>query len=374
MKIIADENIPYLQESFGQVAEVEIRHGRHIVHTDLINADALIVRSVTPVRRKLLEDTAVRFVGSCTIGIDHVDTQFLEQSNIAFSNAPGSNADSAAEYTLCALLVMAERVKLDLSTLTVGIVGCGNVGSRVRHLLQSLGCQTRVCDPLLEEQGYSGFVDLDEVLQADVVTFHVPLTSNCKYPTLQMIDADLLSRMPAKTILINTARGDLIVTQDLIDDIANHGRKVVLDVWPNEPSINATLLSMVQIATPHIAGYSFDGKLKGTEMVYQAFCTAMGLEYKLAPMPLEEPPDITISEVANLDEAVIHAALSSYNISMDDNGLRGLLNMPRAEQGAYFDSLRSNYPLRREFSAYRCVGAQPSIAEVLEKLGFQVST
>lgn len=372
MKIVADENIPYLHECFGQVAEVVALNGRYLAQADLRDADALIVRSVTPVTRELLEGTPVRFVGSCTIGIDHVDTDYLDEKGIAFSSAPGSNADSAAQYTLCALLVMANRLKLSLADLTIGIIGCGNVGSRVKHMVEALGCRTLVNDPPLAERGRSDLVSLEETLAADVVTFHVPLTRKGKYPTQRMINAELLAQMSPDTVLINGARGDLVAQDSLRDDIAHRGRKVVLDVWPNEPRIDEALLSMVQIATPHIAGYSFDGKLRGTEMVYEAFCRALGLDYQPVKIELDEPPIISISEDASLQEAVSQAALTSYNILADDAALRELLNEPPIEQGAFFDNLRKHYPVRREFSAYRCYGSHPSIDDVLEQLGFRV--
>lgn len=372
MRIVADENIPYLQECFGQSAEVVALNGRNINNADLLQADALITRSVTPVTRELLAGTPVRFVGSCTIGIDHVDTDYLDEAGISFANAPGSNADSAAQYTFSALLALEKRHHFDLRDKTVGIVGYGNVGSRLKGLLDALGVRCLINDPFLKERGREGLCDLETVLQADIISFHVPLSRDGKYPTYQMINAELLQRINPQAMLINCARGDIIDAAALVDDISTSGRKVVLDVWPNEPRIDELLLSMVQIATPHIAGYSFDGKLRGTEMVYAAFCKALNLDYIAPELDIPAPEAIVIPEDASLLEALELATLRSYHILEDDAALREVLNEARPEQGAFFDALRKNYAVRREYGAFPCYGGHPEINAVLEKLGFQV--
>ena len=372
MKIVADENIPYLQECFGQSAEVIAINGRNINNADLKSADALITRSVTAVSRELLAGTPVRFVGSCTIGIDHVDTDYLDEAGIAFANAPGSNADSAAQYTFSAILALEKRHHFDIREKTVGIVGYGNVGSRLKQLLDALGVSCLVYDPFLQERGREGLTELENVLQADIVSFHVPLSREGKFPTYQMINAELLQRMNPKATLINCARGDIVDVEALLDDIRDRGRKVVLDVWPNEPRIDELLLSMVQIGTPHIAGYSFDGKLRGTEMVYEAFCQAMSVDYLAPELAIPEPEAIVIAEHNNLLEALDQATLRSYNILEDDAALREILNEDRSSQGVFFDNLRKNYAVRREYGAFPCYGAPASINKVLEELGFKV--
>ncbi|EDY87284.1 erythronate-4-phosphate dehydrogenase [gamma proteobacterium HTCC5015] len=373
MKIIADENIPYLRECFGQSAEVVSLNGRQLTRSDVKDADALIVRSVTPVDKQLLEESSVRFVGSCTIGIDHIDTDYLDQRGIQFASAPGSNADSAAQYTLCALLTLAQRFSLDLSNTTVGIVGCGNVGSRVKTLAEAVGCRTLLCDPPLAERGRDGFVSLEEVVaNSDITSFHVPLTRKGRHPTWRMIDAKLLEHMPEHGILINCARGDLIDAEALMEDISRHDRRVVLDVWPNEPRIDAKLLSMVQIATPHIAGYSLDGKLRGTEMVYAACCKALGMKYIEPRVDLSRTQPLHLKSQLSEREAIHRACRDSYNIEADDEALRELLIQPSFEQGAFFDRLRKHYPERREFAAYRCHGGSAALRETLSKLGFDI--
>lgn len=373
MKIVGDENIPYLKACFGHVAEVTALNGRKITRSDVVDADALIVRSVTPVTRELLAGSSVRFVGSCTIGIDHVDTDFLDEKGIAFASAPGSNADSAAQYTLAAMLALEERHAGNLRQATVGIVGCGNVGSRVKALLDALGVRTLVNDPFLQDRGREGLVDLDTALQADIVTLHVPLTRGGKYPTYHLLNADKLNSMNPKAMLINCARGDVIDAAALQADISRNHRHVALDVWPNEPLIDEQLLSMVQIATPHIAGYSFDGKLRGTQMVYQAFCKALGITPQAFALDVDAPDAIVIPVDASVSQAVQQAVRQSYDILADDAALRDMLHEPREHQGAFFDRLRKNYPIRREFSVYPCCGGAPTVQAVLQQLGFSSS-
>ena len=372
MKIVADENIPFLDECFGQLGEVVALNGRHLTHEDVLDADALIVRSVTPVTRALLDGSSVRFVGTCTIGIDHVDTDYLDEKCIAFASAPGSNAGSASQYVISALVAMAQRHHFLLADTTLGIIGHGNVGSRVSHLAHLLGMKVLVCDPPLKERGHEGLEDLEAVLQADIITFHVPLTHTGKYPTYHMIDTALLEKMNPNAMLINTARGDIINIPALKKDIGRHGRKVVLDVWPNEPRIDEELLSMIQIGTPHIAGYSHDGKLKGTEMVYQALCHSMGIECPPVNTDNHEfsgqTLSISVTEQASLQDAVKEAVLHSYPILEDDKHLRELLNEPPEQQGLFFDNLRRQYGVRREYQAYQYRGPHSS---TLYKMGFQ---
>ncbi len=373
MNIVADENIPCLREYFGQSAEVQALNGRAIRRCDVEHADALIVRSVTPVTADLLADTAVRFVGSCTIGVDHVDSDYLRQHGIAFASAPGSNADSAAQYTLSAILALQARYGFDLHQQTVGIVGYGNVGQRVKKLLDVLGVASIVNDPPRAARGHSGLRALDEVLQADIISFHVPLTRSGSHPTWQMLNADSLQRMNPAAMLINCARGDIINTADLRADISARQRPVVLDVWPNEPHIDTELLRQVQIATPHIAGYSLDGKLRGTAMIYRAFCQAMNLPCRSPQLDIPHPAPLDIPASASPLQAAQLATRHAYAILDDDHALRALLNQPPGAQGACFDQLRKHYPVRREYSAFTCTGGNPAANAVLAALGFQLS-
>ena len=274
MKIVADENIPCVAEAFASLGEVTLCPGRSMRAADVRDADILLVRSVTRVGPELLEGSRVRFVGSATIGFDHVDRDYLQERGIGFATAPGSNATSAAEYVVSALLVLAERKGFELAGRRVGIVGCGNVGSRVRDRLTALGMQCLVNDPPLKAQGgHDDYVGLDDILDADVITFHVPFTREGDWPTWHLADRAFLERLKRGAVLVNTARG-AVVDNAALDALlaARDDLTVVLDVWEGEPAISEALLQKVDIGTPHIAGYSLDGKLRGTDMIYRAAC------------------------------------------------------------------------------------------------------
>lgn len=352
MHILVDENIPYAVEAFATLGTVSTFHGRKLSHSDLATTNILIVRSITAVNAQLLENTPVRFVGTATIGTDHVDLEYLKSRDIAFASAPGCNATSAAEYVISALTVLAQQQDFDLNTKTVGIVGCGNVGSRVKMKLQALGASCLVYDPPLQESDNSqDFVDIATLQQADIITLHVPLTTTGKYPTLNMINAEFLQALREDVILMNTARGDVV------DEIALSYRllacsnmRVVLDVWRNEPRINPWLLSRATLATPHIAGYSFDGKVRGTEMIYQAVCQFLKTSPKWhAQLPAAAIQRLSFSEQLEPQQAIATAILTNYDVRRDDAKLRLIAQQPYPAN--YFDQLRKTYPIRREFSS-----------------------
>jgi len=379
MKIIADENIPCAEQAFASLGEVTLLPGRGLQPEQLRDADILLVRSVTPVGQALLQHSSVRFVGSATIGFDHVDRAYLQQRDIGFATAPGCNATSAAEYVVSALLVLAERQGGSLSGKSVGIVGCGNVGSRVREKLSVLGMRCMVNDPPLQAQGgHDDFVSLAEVLQADVITVHVPYTRSGACPTHHLFDAAVLRQLRPGTQFINTSRGAVTDNRALLTLLAERDDlSVVLDVWEGEPAINTALLQRVDLGTPHIAGYSLDGKLRGTEMIYQSACDWFGLSGRWrgadylpsgAVVEFGEPGDTGVT-------AMLQAAVfSAYDIRTDDARLRKLPALPPAEQPAYFDRLRKEYPVRREFSGTSVLvnDADGACEQVLRDLGFAV--
>ena len=377
MKIIADENIPCVSEAFASLGDVTLVSGRGLQAAQVRDADILLVRSVTRVDEALLAGSSVRFVGSATIGFDHVDRDWLHSAGIGFATAPGSNAISAAEYVVSSLMVLSEQQGLELAGKTAGIIGCGNVGSRVRERLTVLGMRTRVNDPPLQAAGVDDdFVDLATVLQSDVVTVHVPMVRSGAHPTFHLLDAPLFSQLRPGTVLLNTSRGavaDNVALNDALaarDDLA-----VVLDVWEGEPSINLSLLEKVALGTPHIAGYSLDGKLRGTEMIYRAAC-----EFLAAPLQWDAraalPPDITIELPEGVQGgALVRAAvLGCYDVRADDRRLRRSRELAADERPGYFDRLRKEYPVRREFAATRLVGASipDREREQLTGLGFAV--
>ena len=342
------------------------------------DADILLVRSVTAVDRGLLEHSAVRFVGSATIGFDHVDRAYLQQHGIGFATAPGCNATSAAEYVVSALLVLAERQGFDLAGKSVGIIGCGNVGSRVRERLAVLGMRCVVNDPPLQAQGgHDDFVSLDEVLQADIITVHVPYTRDGAYPTHHLVDAAVLRKLQPGALFINTSRGAVTDNRALDTLLAERDDlSVVLDVWEDEPSISTSLLRQVDLGTPHIAGYSYDGKLRGTDMIYRAACEyfALPVSWQVADeLPQVAPIDMRAREAGN---ALVNAmVLGAYDVRQDDARLRATLSLSAAERASAFDRLRKDYPVRREFTESTVLLDEPAgtAGKQLSDLGFSVT-
>lgn len=378
MKIVADENIPAVKEAFSSFGEVKLLTGRKIRPADVKDADILLVRSVTKVNESLLSGSRVRFVGSATIGMDHVDIDWLKKQGIQFASAPGSNAVSAAEYVMSSLCTLAEENQLNLQHMTMGLIGCGNVGSRVKSRAEALGINCLVCDPpRAEKEGGEQFVGMDEIAHADIVTMHVPLIKEGKYPTHQMIDSDFLDKLSSGTILVNTARGGVV------DETALHGKldtcpdfKVVLDVWEGEPSIDRNLAGRVSIATPHIAGYSRDGKIRATEMLYQAVCDYLRNESDvLECFSLAAPEQARISPQGSSDYSVLRDCLRHvYPVKKDDQALREILKLSDSERATGFDQLRKNYWPRRECSAYQVTagGLSADTTKALEVYGFTV--
>jgi erythronate-4-phosphate dehydrogenase len=379
MKIIADENIPAVVQAFGTLGEVTLLHGRTLRAQDVRHADVLLVRSVTRVGRELLEGSRVRFVGSATIGFDHVDRDYLQSRAIGFATAPGSNATSAAEYVVCALLALGEREGVRLAGRTVGIVGCGNVGSRVRERLAVLGCDCLINDPPLRERGaHDDYVGLDDILQADIISVHVPLEKSGRHPTWHLFDEAVLRRMKPGATLINTSRG-AVVDNAALDALLATRRdlRVVLDVWEGEPAINMALLEKIAVGTAHIAGYSLDGKLRGTEMIYRAACDYFGRAPRWDVAAVLPPANtLDLRSLAGDDdlEQVRKVVSLAYDIRMDDERLRGLLRLPPDERPAGFDRLRKEYPVRREFTATTVIINENAVAPggLLRGLGFNV--
>ena len=377
MKIVADENIPCVAEAFASLGEVTLRPGRAMTPEDVRDADILLVRSVTRVGPELLEGSRVQFVGSATIGFDHVDRDYLHAHGIGFSTAPGSNATSAAEYVVSTLLLLAERDGFALTGKRVGIVGCGNVGFRVRDRLTTLGMNCMVNDPPLQAQGGDDdYVSLDDMAEADVITFHVPLTRDGDWPTWHLADRQFLERLKPGAVLVNTARGAVVdnVALDRLlsvrDDLT-----VVLDVWEGEPAISETLLQKVDIGTPHIAGYSLDGKLRGTDMIYQAACAHFDRSVDWRPVAaLPERQVLVLEESASTTDALPQAVWFAYDVRDDDARLREMMTLPAGQRPQYFDRLRKEYPVRREFSetVIRLPAGNGQLERMLASLGFAV--
>jgi erythronate-4-phosphate dehydrogenase len=350
MNIFFDENIPYAREFFSQFGKLQPFAGRKLSAEQVKHADVLLVRSITQVNESLLHlNQRLKFVGTATIGVDHIDQSYLGARNIPFASAPGCNAVSVAEYVLSALLVLAQRYQLDISGFTVGIVGAGNTGSRLSEKLTALGIKYKLCDPYLaQSDDPREFYSLEQVLDCDVISLHVPLTTNGQYPTYHLLDGELLAKLSARQILINACRGEVIDNQALLAlKQGGHPVKLVLDVWENEPDLLTELVDYCELATAHIAGYSLEGKARGTQMLYQAFSEYLGQKSSLALtmfLPKLAIETIELAEPLSV-ELLASLALLIYDIRRDDAIFRQQL----AIHG--FDYLRKNYPVRREFSA-----------------------
>lgn len=380
MKIIADANIPFVSKCFSSIGQVTTAAGRQIMPETVADADVLLVRSITPVNEQLLSGSKVRFVATATIGIDHVDVDFLERSNIGFASAPGSNANSAAEYVIAGLLDVAQKYDLELEGKSIGIIGAGNVGSRVAKKCAALGMEVVLNDPPLQRQtGDEKYRPLEELFGCDIITFHTPLTFEGPDKTYHLADEGFFKSLKEKCVFVNASRGD-VVDGAALKATMHSGRlkAVVLDVWEGEPDIDVELLKMVDIGTPHIAGYSHDGKIAGMIMIYKAACEYFGLKPKYGledflPEPLV--PQLKLNPAGGEQAAILEAVRKVYPIGRDDVQLRGLLEKPAGKRGEYFDSLRKNYPVRREFQNTEVIlpGGKSVLARKLAGIGFKTA-
>lgn len=383
MLIVADENIPLLDSFFGDMGDIRRVPGRTMTAEQVRDADILLVRSVTQVGPRLLEGSRVRFVGTATIGTDHIDLDWLEQQGIAFSAAPGCNANSVVEYVLSVVLLHAERKGLDdWSSLNVGVVGVGSVGGKVARKLERLGFDVHLCDPPRAEdpddEDAEGFESLADVLKCDVVTLHTPLTRDQAHATYHMIGAEELSLLRSPQLLISAGRGAVVDCQSLSDRLDQpDAPAVALDVWEPEPAVDPALMDKVWLATPHIAGYSLEGKVHGTEMVYQALSRYLGLPVrKKSGQFLPEPALNKVSFTSSADEAdaLRISLLSCYDPRRDDARMRVAIRGDEAERSKAFDRLRRDYPVRRECSSLKVQlkGTSKSLQDSFRAIGFKI--
>jgi erythronate-4-phosphate dehydrogenase len=380
MKIVADANIPFVNDCFSSIGEVEVVPGREITSKIVADADVMLVRSITRVDSDLLTGSSIRFVGTATIGFDHIDTGFLLSNNIGFASAPGSNANSAAEYVVAALLSVARKDKVQLEGKSIGIVGVGNVGSKVEKKAKALGMKVYLNDPPLKHQtGDAKYLPLEELFGCDFITLHTPLTFNGIDKTFHLADERFFQSLKPECIFINTSRGAVADTAALKETIKS-GKLgiVVLDVWENEPNIDIELLRIVDLSTPHIAGYSLDGKVAGMIMIYRAVCEHFGLEAKYDIGDFLPEPDVGELKVdpnTGQEQNVIHQIVQEvYAINRDDFNTREIAMVPEGERAKFFDDLRKNYSVRREFQNTEIVFERPceSLAAKLGGIGFKV--
>lgn len=382
LRIVADKNTPFVISAFERLGNVTALPTTEITSEKVRDADVLLVRSETKVDRVLLEGSRVRFVGTFTIGTDHVDLDYLKERGIAFAHAPGSNANSVAEYVAAALLSVAQRKNLSLKGKTIGVVGVGNVGSKVVKVDEALGMRVLQNDPPLARMtGDPRFLPLDDLMDADFITLHVPLTKRGEDATYHFFDGEWISRMRRGSILINTSRGAVVESSALKRALLeNHLSAAILDVWENEPKIDTGLLELALIGTSHIAGYSFDGKVNALRMVHKAVCSFFlasdGRQLDLdLPKPLTER--IMIEDTCLSPEEVLRQVICQcYDIEYDDRLLRTIFSIPEEEQGACFMRLRSEYRVRREFfnTTVEIPKTLKEIGETLKAFGFKVTS
>nr|WP_269212130.1 4-phosphoerythronate dehydrogenase PdxB [Lelliottia nimipressuralis] len=362
--------MPYARELFSRLGDVKAVPGRPIPLEELTDADALMVRSVTKVNEALLSGKNVKFVGTATAGTDHVDVAWLAQAGIGFSAAPGCNAIAVVEYVFSSLLMLGERDGFALKDRTVGIVGVGNVGGRLQKRLEALGIRTLLCDPPRADRGDEGdFRALDELVeQADVITFHTPLFKDGPYKSLHLADEALIRRLKPGTILINACRGPVVDNTALLKCL-EEGQElsVVLDVWEPEPDLNVALLNRVDVATAHIAGYTLEGKARGTTQVFEAYSAFIGQAQQVALDTLLPAPEFgRITLHGPLDESSLKRLVHLvYDVRRDDALLRKVAGIP-----GEFDRLRKNYLERREWSSLYVICDDADAAALLNKLGF----
>lgn len=369
MKIIADENIPFLKGVAEQFGEVEYIAGTDFLNIRIKDADTLIIRTVARMDETMLHGTNVKLICSATIGYDHIDTTYCEAHNITWKNAPGCNSSSVQQYIISSLLVLSQQKGFDLKGKMVGIVGVGNVGKKVAKACEILGMNVLLNDPPRQEsEGDDDFVSLDVIKeQADIITFHTPLIKEGKFKTYHLADTDFFDTLGKKPVIINSARGAIIDTQAIKKAIEDGKISAsVIDCWENEPNIDIEYLSMVNIATPHIAGYSADGKAKATRMALSAVANY----YKLDKTPIESvSPPVPADPIIDLNKLdqnkrIESAILTTYDPSLDSENLK---SSPQS-----FKQLRNEYPLRREYPAYMVVGALDEERQLLNKFDFRL--
>lgn len=325
MKVIVDHKIPYIKEAISKIAdEVVFLPGDAFTKEEVKDADALIVRTRTRCNRELLEDTKVKFIATATIGYDHIDTKYCREAGIVWTNCPGCNAGSVEQYIRAVLLLLKEKKGLDLQKAVLGIVGVGHVGSRVKRMAESLGMKVLLNDPPRADRGEEGFVDLQTIIrECDVITFHTPLNREGKYVTYHLVNEDFLFSLERTPFIINASRGEVVDTASMLAALAaGKVRDAIIDTWEYEPNISKELMEVAYLATPHIAGYSADGKANATRMSLEALCKYFGVEAEFGIVPPEGPQD--------------------YDPTRDSDWLK-------AAPGK-FEWFRGNYPVRRECS------------------------
>jgi erythronate-4-phosphate dehydrogenase len=372
MKIVADDKIPFLKGALEPFADVVYMPGREINRTAVKDADALIIRTRTKCNEELLSGTNVKFIGTATIGYDHIDTHYCEKNNITWTNAPGCNSTSVMQYVTAAILHLSHEYGFNPQDKTLGIIGVGNVGSKVEKIAGILGMKVMLNDPpRARKEGNGKFVLLGDILyNSDIITIHAPLNIVGEDLTYHLFDEKSFKKMKKGAWLINSSRGEIVESPALKKALGTEKISAVIDVWENEPDIDKGNMDMAFIATPHIAGYSTDGKANGTSMIVNSLCIFFGLpreEWYPQDVPAPEKPEITIDVAGKTDTEIIREAVKhSYNIMYDDYRLR--------LKPGDFEKQRGDYYLRREFTSYtvKLTGKNESAKNKLEQMGFNL--
>lgn len=375
MKIIADDKIPFLQGVLEPYAKIKYCPGKEITNDVVKDADALLIRTRTKCDEKLLKNSSVKFIATATIGFDHIDAEYCRKAGIEWANAPGCNSSSVMQYVASALVTLSQKKRIDFNDMALGVVGVGNVGSKVVRLAEELGIKVYLNDPPLQrKRGPCRFISLDGILrECNIISFHVPLNMNGEDKTFHLADRDLLNRVIPGSLIINSSRGEVVDTQALKEALkSGHLAGAILDVWENEPSIDRELLELADIASPHIAGYSADGKANGTKISVRSLSKFFNLGIDdWSPESIPEPQNslISINCARKDDNDIVHECiLATYNIMEDDRRLRNSVET--------FEKQRGSYPLRREFHAYEVKLSEsiPEVEERLKKLGFKLKS
>ncbi|MCX2789918.1 MULTISPECIES: 4-phosphoerythronate dehydrogenase [Vibrio] len=373
MKIIVDENMPYAEELFSQLGEVILKPGRTLTADDLVDVDALMIRSVTRVNAELISKAnKLKFVGTATAGMDHVDQALLKEKGIFFTAAPGCNKVGVAEYAFSVMMVLSQQQGFSVFDKTVGIIGAGQVGSYLEKCLKGMGINVLINDPFKQEEGDSrSFTPLAELIErSDVITLHTPITKDGLHPTHHLIDDKVLNGLRCDQILINAARGPVVDNQALKQRLMkNDGFTAALDVFEFEPEVDMELLPLLAFATPHVAGYGLEGKARGTTMIFNSYCEFLNNELRAHAsdlLPTAPVPTMVLDRA--WDEATLHNITQLiYDVRKDDALFRREISKPGS-----FDLMRKNYWDRREYSAVTLVGNETCNLAPLAELGFQV--
>jgi erythronate-4-phosphate dehydrogenase len=379
--IVVNKHTPYAVKAFECIGRVTALDTQEITKDTVKDADILIVRSETKVDHALLAGSRVKFVGTVTIGTDHVDQEYLAKNGITFVSATGSNSNSVSEYITAVLLELAQNKGFSLKGKSIGIVGVGNVGSKVWRKMEALGMRVLLNDPPLQRQGSSYPLDsLEQLMEADIITLHVPLTRKGPDATYHLFDENRIRKMKRGAILINSSRGGVVETNALKRTLSDgYISTAVLDVWEKEPNIDTSLLELVSLGTQHIAGHSLDGKVNALRMNYEAVCRFLSkpidLEINASLLdPVER--EIKVDKVhGQVQQALRDIVKQCYDINTDDRLLRQVVSLPEGERGKYFSRLRTEYRIRREFFNYtvHMDNTFKDLYNVLQLLGFKVT-